>query len=566
MDVYDPRLTFPPKVNKSDKAHDKRGGVQPSESLAAGSQFWSAKARKELHVPRYSKAELDERRAELLIPGTGLSAKAQDDRIPILLIQRSLSPATYQPSSASSILSSTPPATLSGWTILIPSGWGAAFFHSLVYADTRVGGLRERAQQHYEAGLPNFPEDGLTTTAYLKDVSIRAREEQQRWEKKPPAKRINYAKLGTENPWKPNWQKVVQDAWGEGSKQSDASDKGEAGKADKGKGRAVEQDQPSEGSGLLNTQREVNVNEVMQVEESAGQTAPLAVEPPASVPSASATTAPEEPEKPIPLWLLQGALLSSLLNQVQSSLLSTLSQTASTSELAPKLSSALSALIQHSRSKRSLDAIEASKIESYASQALVRVALHPVGRGTPKNNAIIYRMSDEQGALVMNRIRESREGKGGEGKAMRKRKDGPSTQAKGKGRMAQDGDAGGSDDEDEDDSNSDEEEGDIEENDAIELDPAYQSPSPDRLIGHITTGNMSLARGRGLGIGAISLYGLVGLMHDSRKRAHEDRGAGAAQQGRKDGGKKEVKEKRVLVLWRNGNSRICRAAWLEVLL
>jgi ribonuclease P/MRP protein subunit POP1 len=83
------------------------------------------------------------------------------------------------------------------------------FFSSLTYTGTRVGGQRERQTQSFEAGCAYFPRDYPFTHAYSSYVEQRADQEKDRWERKPPAKRTNFEKLGTRSPWKPDWDVVL---------------------------------------------------------------------------------------------------------------------------------------------------------------------------------------------------------------------------------------------------------------------------------------------------------------------------------------------------------------------
>lgn len=139
---------------------------------------------------------------QLLLPGSKLAARAEDDRIPITLIQRALQCQTLSSDSAASN------PTVSGWTVLVPAGWGSAFWHSLVYADTRIAGLRERSQQYYEAGVANFPQDYPCTKAFNREVKAKAEVDEARWLRRPPAKRVNYTKLRIPSPWSPDFEKV----------------------------------------------------------------------------------------------------------------------------------------------------------------------------------------------------------------------------------------------------------------------------------------------------------------------------------------------------------------------
>ena len=81
-----------------------------------------------------------------------------------------------------------------------------AFFSSLTYTGTRVCGQRERAHQAFEAGAAYFPKDFPASMAYDEFAATRANEDEERWKKKPPAKRVNWDKLSTLDPWTSAWR------------------------------------------------------------------------------------------------------------------------------------------------------------------------------------------------------------------------------------------------------------------------------------------------------------------------------------------------------------------------
>ncbi|GAA5941207.1 ribonuclease P/MRP protein subunit POP1 [Sporobolomyces koalae] len=197
FEVYDPRLSFPPVRSKSSvdpaAAHDP---IIPSARIAEVPLFWNPNHRDKLATPKYKKKDLDARRAENLIPGTRLRPLAHDNRIPILVSQRTLAPAV--PTNSKLVSVSQPTASI---TLTIPSGWSMPFWTSLVYSSPRVAGLRERALSTFEAGLATFPQDYPTTLAYAEHEKRRQVDEQGYWDRRPPAKRPNYDKLGTDSPW-----------------------------------------------------------------------------------------------------------------------------------------------------------------------------------------------------------------------------------------------------------------------------------------------------------------------------------------------------------------------------
>lgn len=168
--------------------------------MAACSSFWDPKHRASIRKPRYRKRDLDMRRAENLVPGTALAPLAQDDRIPVLLSQRTVTSASAGENA------------IHGWTLTVPAGWGMPFWSSLVYSTPRVGGLRERSQQYQEAQALRFPEDAVDTPGFAEHESRREADEKGYWDRRPPAKRPSYAKLGTSSPWRVDMDDVLSKA------------------------------------------------------------------------------------------------------------------------------------------------------------------------------------------------------------------------------------------------------------------------------------------------------------------------------------------------------------------
>ncbi|KAJ7505381.1 ribonucleases P/MRP protein subunit POP1-domain-containing protein [Mycena galericulata] len=194
--VLDPRLKFPPKNAKPSPTFASPI-IFPSAALAQ-SELWEESTRNSLKKPRYKKKDLDERRSKNLVPGTALTPLRQDDRVPVLLIQRSVERG-----------GSSTDTSLHGWTVLLPAGWSMPFFSSLTFTGTRVGGQRERQTQAFEAGTGYFPRDYPLCPTYDAYASVREAEERARWERTPPAKRANYARLGTRSPWRADWGVVL---------------------------------------------------------------------------------------------------------------------------------------------------------------------------------------------------------------------------------------------------------------------------------------------------------------------------------------------------------------------
>ena len=84
-----------------------------------------------------------------------------------------------------------------------------AFWNSLVFTGTRIAGQRERQTQAYEAGTAYFPRDYPSTSAYQEFAATTEEELRGTWERKPLAKRLNYEKLQVDDPFSPNWNRIL---------------------------------------------------------------------------------------------------------------------------------------------------------------------------------------------------------------------------------------------------------------------------------------------------------------------------------------------------------------------
>lgn len=89
------------------------------------------------------------------------------------------------------------PYSGTGLDVILPAGWGMAFWVALVYRGARVGGLKQLQQTDRELARPNFPHDFPDTASGQQWLEARKQEETEAFHKRPPAKRPNYQKLGT---------------------------------------------------------------------------------------------------------------------------------------------------------------------------------------------------------------------------------------------------------------------------------------------------------------------------------------------------------------------------------
>jgi ribonuclease P/MRP protein subunit POP1 len=192
-------------------------------SDVASSDLWNEEVREELRKNKIPEAELNVRRSKVLannipilfplpcmslimlfknlLPGTKLPFTDNDARIPIILAQRGV--ATHTNTTPSS------PEYQSGWNIILPKGWGVSFWKSLVFAGCRTSGLREQHAMHFESGIACYPQDCPDTKAYTLWKAEEKIAAERAWKRKPPAKRLNFAKLGITDPFNADFSGLV---------------------------------------------------------------------------------------------------------------------------------------------------------------------------------------------------------------------------------------------------------------------------------------------------------------------------------------------------------------------
>ncbi|KAJ3175641.1 hypothetical protein HK101_010616 [Irineochytrium annulatum] len=163
----------------------------------APSRLWSADERTKIIEGKPTDKQINSMREKELVP-TG-SLMPSFPTIPIILLQRRTAPTSVSDNMEHA----------SGWDIVVPSSYGIVLWRAFVFAGARVGGLNERRQLHYEAGTPAFPYDFPETPAFTRWAESMGVEEKVKWERKPKAKRVNFRKLGVDEPFRSDFGKVL---------------------------------------------------------------------------------------------------------------------------------------------------------------------------------------------------------------------------------------------------------------------------------------------------------------------------------------------------------------------
>lgn len=190
LEINDPRLRFPvsraPKLpfSSMDEAFSV---IKDWPSGMAKSKIWNFEERQAISNLKASESDLNKRRQSNLIPGTPLEPLGSDPKIPIILIQR---------------------PDIEGWTLIAHKPWAMPLWQSLIYSGARAGGLRDVHSFHFEAGLPYFPNDYYECKAYEEEALLSAKEAEEKYNRKPISKRVNYSSLKIKSPFRPLFESL----------------------------------------------------------------------------------------------------------------------------------------------------------------------------------------------------------------------------------------------------------------------------------------------------------------------------------------------------------------------
>ncbi|XP_074540482.1 ribonucleases P/MRP protein subunit POP1 [Halichoeres trimaculatus] len=210
LTVDDPRLTLPKQKVKalpSVKTAKEEDDEKSRELMLRGvpkhccqSYLWEHLVRDDVTENKISEKELNHMRSEVLVPGSRLGPAAPQSRVPILLIHQPGQQLGHKMSSWGA-----------GWDLLLPKGWGMAFWIPLVYRGVRIGGLNMSLKHSQNKGVPHFPHDYPDCPSGVRFQDEQEAELLGKFKRRPPAKRTNYVKYGCLAPFRCPWQQLAEE-------------------------------------------------------------------------------------------------------------------------------------------------------------------------------------------------------------------------------------------------------------------------------------------------------------------------------------------------------------------
>uniref|UniRef100_A0A8C3WUC3 POP1 homolog, ribonuclease P/MRP subunit n=1 Tax=Catagonus wagneri TaxID=51154 RepID=A0A8C3WUC3_9CETA len=208
LTVGDPRINLPQKRSRAlPSPETSQDNEKVRQLLLEGvpvecshSFLWDPDICKSVTENKISDQDLNRKRSELLVPGSQLLLGPHESKVPILLIQ--------QPGK---VTGDNQRGWGSGWDVLLPKGWGMAFWIPFIYRGARVGGLKETVMHSQYKGSPNIPGDFPDCPAGVRFAQEQAKNLLEKYTRRPPAKRPNYIKLGTLAPFCCPWEQLTRD-------------------------------------------------------------------------------------------------------------------------------------------------------------------------------------------------------------------------------------------------------------------------------------------------------------------------------------------------------------------
>ncbi|KAL4237001.1 Ribonucleases P/MRP protein subunit pop1 [Mactra antiquata] len=210
MTTRDPRLSRPTTrtkivANDSTLCQDKTSFNEKLTEEVSISPLWHEGIRDNVYKTMSTDYQVYEMKSELLVPGLPLELGDKESRIPVIIIQR---PGVT--SLVKSLGSDQTAGQGEGLDIILPKGWGMAFWLALVYRGARVGGLREEECNAFEERRVIFPNNLPDTKSGERHELDLEQEKVNKYNKIPPAKRPNFTKVGVNSPYRCPWNLLMK--------------------------------------------------------------------------------------------------------------------------------------------------------------------------------------------------------------------------------------------------------------------------------------------------------------------------------------------------------------------
>ncbi|XP_074641807.1 ribonucleases P/MRP protein subunit POP1-like [Tubulanus polymorphus] len=208
LTVKDPRLDMPSKrlfVEGEDMEEIQDKSEPSAIEFTPYSAIWDHHIRRDVTKTQMTMHQLNQKRSQLLVPGSRLELGDDESRIPTLVIQRPAVDCSHESHNYNCHMD-----------VIIPSGWGLAFWLAFVYRGGRASGLREIENTTADSSQFVFPRHFPDTNAGIKHAQEHRAELTEILYRKPPSKRTPYNAMGILAPFHCPWTELITD-WSNGN-------------------------------------------------------------------------------------------------------------------------------------------------------------------------------------------------------------------------------------------------------------------------------------------------------------------------------------------------------------
>ena len=201
---------FKDAASASCKMESEESPLSSMSSLPTGlaySPLWNAYIRAIVSTSKPETHVINHLRSRELIRSSKLDLGQKAVKIPVLLIQQTLGPASRRTSGRWSLLRDG--AVACGWDIILPANWGKEFWISLTYHGARACGLKELQKCSQELQAQHFPDDFPDTPSGQAHYEEEKEKLIKNYTHSPPDKRRNYGKFLIGSPFEYPWRELV---------------------------------------------------------------------------------------------------------------------------------------------------------------------------------------------------------------------------------------------------------------------------------------------------------------------------------------------------------------------
>ncbi|RKP01917.1 hypothetical protein CXG81DRAFT_18349 [Caulochytrium protostelioides] len=214
VDVFDPRLTFPVRMPPRTATTPSTAAAGTAPVVPPPAQLLAKKGKRRVS-PLFSSTERHHVRHTMLshkvlhamyrtrlhtnvslLSATARAQRRRDTPVPVAVIaQPCLGDMTNGRAAADHS------ASRERVLLLIPKGYGMAFWLALLFGGARVIARKEREDLALDAGVPQFPCDAVATPTFALNNALAHRDAEALHLRRPKSKRHAFGKLGTLSPF-----------------------------------------------------------------------------------------------------------------------------------------------------------------------------------------------------------------------------------------------------------------------------------------------------------------------------------------------------------------------------